>query len=516
MKIQCAVEAVVVPGRQGFASAVVRWCGIMIILWGLAAVPAQGADDPVARAMKLLEQRHYGQAAETLRTALTSLDQSRQGAAHLTLGMIYQRTAELHRELHQASLAVNAEYLKRLDAARGGSRSRVAGLYYGELLLEAGKPDMAERVIEQFLAKGGIDEKQRAAGKISLGIAAFRSGDRQKAERLWSEVPGNDPEALAMLAAAYSDAGMNDKNPLALAEKSLAQAKKGKGGPGMRMLANVVPVYVKAGRIDQALLLVQEYDLKSYSYKEVLGRSKVIHFYEYSLLRSLSNLYLQAAIASFERAVQDAKVRDTASYYLGAAYSMAGDIDQSMKALTAFLASPQMPQQFKDRAAARQAANQYQKGKQLDAVSIWDELSERQPIDPDLFAEILFACSRLQVDCPKVLKKAAAAAEDGEGRRYATLNIALGRYYLGKKDLARAVTHMEAGRDKSNKNKIESNDPAMFVNLAGAYFRTKQFSEALEIYFEMSKQFPEVRQIQEAMQGIYSMEHKSAGDVKIL
>jgi hypothetical protein len=31
----------------------------------------------------------------------------------------------------------------------------------------------------------------------------------------------------------------------------------------------------------------------------------------------------------------------------------------------------------------------------------------------------------------------------------------------------------------------------------------------------MSKQFPEVRQIQEAMQGIYSMEHKSAGDVKI-
>jgi pentatricopeptide repeat protein len=74
---------------------------------------------------------------------------------------------------------------------------------------------------------------------------------------------------------------------------------------------------------------------------------------------------------------------------------------------------------------------------------------------------------------------------------------------------------MEAGRDKSNKNKIESNDPLMLVSLAEAYYRTKKFSEALEIYFEMSKQFPEVRQIQEAMQGIYSMEHKSAGDVKI-
>ncbi len=31
----------------------------------------------------------------------------------------------------------------------------------------------------------------------------------------------------------------------------------------------------------------------------------------------------------------------------------------------------------------------------------------------------------------------------------------------------------------------------------------------------MSKEFPVVRQIQKAMQGIYLMENKSAGDVKI-
>ena len=74
---------------------------------------------------------------------------------------------------------------------------------------------------------------------------------------------------------------------------------------------------------------------------------------------------------------------------------------------------------------------------------------------------------------------------------------------------------MEAGRDKANKNKIEMNDPVMLVGLAEAYYHNKKFSENLEIYFELSKQFPAVRQIQEAMQGIYSMEHQSAGDVKI-
>jgi hypothetical protein len=56
----------------------------------------------------------------------------------------------------------------------------------------------------------------------------------------------------------------------------------------------------------------------------------------------------------------------------------------------------------------------------------------------------------------------------------------------------------------------------MLVNLAEAYYQTMRFSEALEIYFAMSKQFPAVRQIQVAMQGMYSMEQKSAGDARIL
>jgi hypothetical protein len=75
---------------------------------------------------------------------------------------------------------------------------------------------------------------------------------------------------------------------------------------------------------------------------------------------------------------------------------------------------------------------------------------------------------------------------------------------------------MEAGRDKSNKNKIEANDPEMLTGLAEAYYRTKKFSEGLEIFFEMSQEFPVVRQIQEAVQGVYSMEQRSAGDVRIL
>ena len=221
------------------------------------------------------------------------------------------------------------------------------------------------------------------------------------------------------------------------------------------------------------------------------------------------------AVAALEKAGADAKVRETAGYYLGEAYALAGNIDQSIKVTAGFISSSSMPQQYRDRATVRQAANQYQKGRQFDAIGTWDDLSKKQPEDPDLLAEILLSCGRLRIDCPTVAQRSAVAVEAGEGKRYAGLNIALGRYYQGKKNYTKAVPLLEAGRDKGNKNKIASNDPVMLVSLADAYYRTKKFSEALEIYFEMSKQFPQVRQLQEALQGIYAMEHKSAGDVKI-
>ena len=120
----------------------------------LVAGPAHAADDPVQKAMKAYEKHRYEDAARDLRAALPSLDQSKQAPAQLTLGMIYLRSAELHRELAQVSAAVNADYLRRLSAERGAGRSRYSGLYLGLALLESGKIDAAASALEKFLAAG--------------------------------------------------------------------------------------------------------------------------------------------------------------------------------------------------------------------------------------------------------------------------------------------------------------------------------------------------------------------------
>jgi tetratricopeptide (TPR) repeat protein len=180
----------------------------------------------------------------------------------------------------------------------------------------------------------------------------------------------------------------------------------------------------------------------------------------------------------------------------------------------AFLARPQAPALYRGRAQARLALIDYRQGRKEEAERTWSAMAESG--DAELAAAALLGCAEAQAPCAKLLARAAQAAEGGEARRVRALNLALGTYYLRSDDYARAIAYLEAGRDKSNKNKIEANDPEMLAGLAQAYYRTKKFSEGLEIFFEMSQEFAVVRQIQEALQGVYSMEQRSAGDVRIL
>lgn len=492
-----------------------RRCITSIALIFLLAPAAFGADDAVARAMKLYEKRHYAEAASLLHDESARVEKSRLGLAHLALGMIHLKNAVLHRELHQSALATAQEYLRKLAAGQGRERSRFVYFYLGDLFLEAGKPSVAEPYLEKFAKTGGIEPRYRAVAAVNLGLCYYLGKDSDRAAGQWTGIEASDPEVAAELAAAYSRAGLAAKNPVKLADDALAGALKAGKQPSMRMVKSLLAVYSRAGMTDKGLDLLRQRDLKAHSYREQLGKSKVITFYDAAILGDAATLYGQASVFHLEKAALDAKAKDMAEFHLGQAYALAGAVDKSLTVSARFASSSQMPQSYKDRLRVWQGAGLYQKGSVADAVGVWDELARKQPEDPDLLAEILLTCNRLRIECGSIVQRASSAVEAGEGKRFAALNSSLGKYYLGRMDGAKAVSYLEAARDKANKNKIEANDPVLLVSLADGYFRTKKYSEALEIYFEMSRQFPEVRQIQDALQGVYAMEHKSAGDVKI-
>jgi tetratricopeptide (TPR) repeat protein len=414
------------------------------------------------------------------------------------------------------AVATSQDYLKKLSAAQGKDRSRFVDLYFGEALAESGKPGAAATHLKRFSLGNGVEPRYRAIARVCLGLGHYQNNEASKGTELWAGVDASDLEVRAELASAYSKVGLKEKNLPVIAEAILSEMKKSGSSPSMRVVKNLVAIYARgSGSVEKGLDLLDHSDLRAFSYREVLGKSKVIHFYDLSLLNDMATLYGRASIGCLEKAAADPKVKDAAEFYLGQAYALFGSVEQSSKVMASFMATSQMPQQYKDRIQVWQGANLYARNRQADAMGAWDELARKQPEDRDLIAELLFACGRMKAECPKALQKATALIEAGESKKLSLLNIAIGKYHLSRRDDARAVSYLEAGRDKSNKNKIESNDPAMLVSLADAYYRTKKFSEALEIYFEMSKHFPEVRQIQEAMQGVYAVEHKSAGDVKI-
>ena len=486
-------------------------CTMIIFLTG----SLYAADDLVKNGMKLYKKHRYEDAGRLIHSKLSSLKPGRESAACLSLGMVYLSSAKLYSEFLRTSISVHLDYLTKLDAVSGKAKSRLLKLYLAQTYLEAEKPEKAAAILQKFISRKNINSKDKAIAKVNLGVSCFLLEKPKKANKIWSSVKSTDPEVRSELAKAYCKAGLTKNKPLAMCDETLKVVNKSGKTPSIQVIKNVLWVYAATGQVEKGLDLIKSANLKAFSHEEATAKNKIVRFYDLSLLSSLSMLYGKAGIKYLEKASLDEKVKSPALYYLGTANAFLGNIDESTKVFELFVSSARMPARYKNTAKVMLAENRYLNGDKAQAKRMLVDMAQATT-DPYTLSDILFACSRLQVDCPGVVKKVSMLAETGEGKRFARVNFALGKYYLQKKDCIKAALYMEAGRDKSNKNKIEYNDPTMLVSLAKAYYRTKQFSEALEIYFEISKQFAAVRQIQIAMQGIYSMEQKSAGDAKIL
>jgi len=480
----------------------------------VVSAPVCGADDPVGAAMKLYEKHRYEQAARMLEGALARLDAEHRAQAQLVLGMTYLRNADLHEALARTAATAELDYLDKLLKTSTEGRSRYARLYLAEALFARGNAAEAGRHFEQVRADPGVEGRYRAIASVGLASVLWAQRDAERAHGLWAGAGGTEEITLARTAA-QGRARAVDVKLLRRVADDAGRARD----LSPRTRRYLIEIYLATGAPDKALAVASAADLGMASYVErfkvIKGTAKSISFYDLALLTDLARLYRELARRQLVQAAEDARIRPSAEYYLAEVLNALGSNDEAATYVQAFLARPQTPPQYRQRALARQALIAHRQGRHAEAESAWAAMAE-QGSDPEVLADIVLGCVDAQAQCGKVLARVGQLTEAGDGRRYQRLNFALGSYYLRKKDYARAISYMEAGRDKSNKNKIEANDPEMLAGLAEAYYRTKKFSEGLEIFFEMSKEFPVVRQIQDAMQGVYAMEQRSAGDVKIL
>jgi tetratricopeptide (TPR) repeat protein len=373
--------------------------------------------------MELYRMHRYEDAATVLRSSMASVKAGKQGIAHLSLGLVYLKNAELYRELYRTSVSVHLDYLEKLATFRGEARGRLVDLYLGEALLEGGRPGEAAHAFERFIPDKGVREKYREIARVELGLCYHLAGNGQKANTLWKGVNRTDPEVLSELAAAYSEAGLADEDPPAMCDRALALAKQSGNGMPIRVIKSALGVYAKAGVTEKGLDLLGLTDLKVFSSEEVLGKNKVLRFYNLALLDNLAELYGKVSIEYLGKATADDRSRNAANYYLGEAYAIFGSIDRSAEVTSSFISSNGAPQKFKAKAKARQAALLYLQGRKTEAMSRWTQLLQQRPNSPDLLADILSACSRLGVECDEIVTKAAALAAAREGKKFSGVNV---------------------------------------------------------------------------------------------
>ena len=487
--------------------------GIIIIS---LQIPVLAGQDSLSRAMQHYTKHQYEQAVDTLYADLKTIGPGKVDQANLSLGMVCLANAELYRELYHASKLVHIDYFTKLIAADHNQAEGYLQLYLAKTLLEAGNLIEAAGYFKKCLTAENVDVSVKTDAGIGLGTTFYLQGKPDLAAKEWSKISGGDPETASALALAYSRVGLKEKEPLKLCRQAYDSHIEAGAASNIRIVNNTLGVYAREGVIDDGLKLIQKSDLKAYFHEETLVKNKIIRFYDPSLLNHVALLYGQAAIAYLQKAANASsqKLKWSAQYHLAIAHGQFGSLEKSSGLLTDFMESAPLPAKFKYRAAVQQAINQHLLGNTAEAKSEFDELLKTK-YKSMLSAEILLQCSRHQFEYTQAVINATDAAHKGAGKPFARVNHALGKYYLWKKDYIKAATLLEAARDKSNKNRIEFNDPLLLIDLSAANYRVKRFSESLEIYFEMSKQFPAVRQIQMVLQGVYSMEQQSAGDAKI-
>ena len=461
------------------------------------------ADDVVQRkAVQLFETHYYESAAAALRAGGGELPPP----AALTLARAYSNNARLYRALQHSSLTIGGTYLKKLAAQGGRDRSAFVALYYGEYLIQSGKSGDGAAQLRRFLGQKEASPVYREVAQAELSLAT---------KAPLPAAHSNDPVARSELAAVMSMTPPRRAEAAAQIDQSLAELAKAGPALPVRFMTNAVAVYARSGHADKAFGMLRGADVGLPSYEENISKSKVIRFYDPALLGNLAELDQAEAERLLQKVRSDAKYKAIAGYFLADLYLNNDQFGDAGKLLPEVLAANDLPQPLRERAGVMQAVLDVRTGKTARGNAALADAGRKFAQDPVMLAEVLSTCVRFKASCPSVASSARALAATSQGERFRGLHFAVGEQYAAEGKNERALLEMETARDKSNKNRIDTNDPLLLARLADLYFAGKSFSESLEIYFEMSKEFPAVRQLQETGQGVYSTEYRSAGDAKI-
>jgi hypothetical protein len=462
----------------------------------LAPTAARAAVKPgLEGAQELFRQNRWEDARAHLRAQWPQIAEKDRGAATFLIGRSYVREAEFYGALRRFGDEAGLAYLEELKGAKT-SRSAWVPVFEGLYRVDAGDDAAAEKILG--LPRPTLPVGWKSTARVRRAVALRRLGRGAEAG-----LALKDATAEARFAALV----LNDA-----AEPPTPSAK-----PDAREKLMTAAVLFRRGRAAEAEALLAGLNLDLPDVEDSSDPKKVLRFHDPVVALAWERIAWERAVVALTPLATSGAGNEKilASHYLGLSLFRLGAADAAASFLKVSAAST-----LGDVAAVARvllAATAW-KGPgptaaelgplwdatqaQPEAVLTWDELRRPTLAKMEPFATKLNA---------RLRDLFAGTAERPSGALVGKWGLA--RLRLG--DDTGVGTTLSDYRDKSNKNKLEWNDPLLLLALSAADYRDSEYAQSLETLFELSKTLPGLRAVQWNLQGIYAARQKAGGEARI-
>ncbi len=481
-------------------------------------IVSHAAEDSLKKAMEKYETHRYSEGIALLKKEIDGRQKDELVLPYFILGRFYLKEAELYRTMYETSLMTTNDYLLKLNSVRTGKKSKYLPYFMGLLYLETGQIKKAITSLQQFVNSNSVDTVLKEKAKLNLGAAYYISGGRKKSEDIWAEVASTGEDIIAEKGYVYARLNIKLKDAVEMAQNSINLSQKNGNKNHSKKYREITFIYYKNDMSDAAFGLMDKIELNEPEVLDNVEKNKVVRFYDPALLNDMSRIYYYAAGKYFNKVMSlrgREKYEDLIRFYLSEVNYRLNRYDDAINEINGFLKSNKLDAKYNKKINVLLGACYYKKGNKKQAIEIWDDLLNKNQQDDGAISALMDAYAELNVDASSLLKKTEGQIASKDEKKMKPFYNSLGLLYYSKKDYEKSVQALELARDKANKNKIEANDPVFLIRLANSYYRLRKYSEALEIFFELGKAYPVVRQIQDTIQGVYSADEKGSGDVRI-
>lgn len=488
---------------------------LKLIIIGLLLWPAfASAEVDIKQAMSFYKEQKYDHAVNIILQNVSELKSS-SVITKLKTALVFSKNLKLYQDIYIKSKINQKTYLNTLVKEDIKLSSKYAKLYLAEILILNKELLPAKKLLEEFSAGIPPTNTYYQISELYLAWIAYLNQNKAKYDLIIKNIDQSNPileMAVHFLEVLLTGRTSDISDKIDIDEKNFIVNNE---FVSSRYANYAMRHYLSQNKIVKAAEILKRLDQRKPSLVEKLSDTKIIRFYDVTLIDTVAEFYYAMSKSLLEDVSKNDKYHDLAVFYLSELDLVRLHKESAKKYWKAVDKLRRLPKNISNLTEIRSTTHGYLIGQTSRAFQAWQDAVNNFKNDPSQSADAVLMCLYLSAKCPQIVQTAQLSAENGRSKRFEALSTNVGRYFLSKDHNEKALRLLESAMDRSNTNSMLANEAILLLNYAEALRLNKNFSDSLQIFFSLGENFPIMRQIQDAVQSEYLFRQRSSGTTNV-